>query len=201
MTNHARIVAGWLNDLATLTAGTTPLADSKAKVAALTGMLAEQYPAQAFTRRSLEHVAAACTFFPSYGELNRILGAWWKDHRPQHPAVTHNRSDDFATEQRTASWRNMTPDDVRAKVRALDGHPMRRALGRVLAKGLEVNAPHLRPMLPPEFLAPDERQPAEVVPIETAAERFRTTHGRLPGQLTREQVAKMREDAKPQPAA
>lgn len=71
-----RAVVSWLNDLATLTAGNAPLADSRAKVAALTGMLATDYPPEAFSRASLRHVARECKFFPSYAELVAILDAY-----------------------------------------------------------------------------------------------------------------------------
>lgn len=76
MTEH---VAVWLNDLAIITAGNAPLADSRAKVAALASMLATEFPPEAFCRDSLQHVAAECTFFPSYAELTRVLRGWLKD--------------------------------------------------------------------------------------------------------------------------
>lgn len=76
--DHAAAIARWITDLATLTAGNAPLADSKAKITALTGMLGEQYPPELFTRKSIEHVARECKFFPSYAELVASLDAYRK---------------------------------------------------------------------------------------------------------------------------
>lgn len=162
-------VVTWLNDLATLTAGTTPLADSKAKVAALASMLASEYPPEAFSRRSLEHIARQCTFFPSYGELARALSAWWQDNRPPQQAVEYDRFavSDEETAARRASWVTISPEQVRAKVRALDGHPMREALGKALATALFHNAPKHLGYLPPELLK--HLPAAEVVPLRPAS--------------------------------
>src|SRR5215472_9384616 len=81
MTDHRRI-AGWLNDLATITAGTAPLADAKAKIAALSALLIDEFPEAAFCKQSLVHVAASCKFFPTFSELRDALTAWWRENKP-----------------------------------------------------------------------------------------------------------------------
>jgi hypothetical protein len=80
-------ITGWLADLANMTAGTSPLADAKAKIASLASGLVEEYPPAAFTRGSLLHVARQCKFMPSYAELTTHLTAWWNDNRPVLPAL------------------------------------------------------------------------------------------------------------------
>ena len=87
MTSTNRI-GTWLNDLAALTAGAAPLADAKAKVAALTAMLNDQFPPEAFTRTSLEAVASNCKFFPAYAELQKQLASWWKNNKPPQRALS-----------------------------------------------------------------------------------------------------------------
>jgi hypothetical protein len=79
--NPEQRIGSWLSDLATLTAGSAPVADAKVKIAALAGMLTTEFPPDAFTRDSLQHVARACTFFPSYAELTRALSGWWREHK------------------------------------------------------------------------------------------------------------------------
>jgi hypothetical protein len=80
-------VTGWLSDLANLSAGTTPLADAKIKIASLATALVEIYPPAAFTRQSLLAVAKNCKFFPSFAELCAALTPWWNDNRPVLPAL------------------------------------------------------------------------------------------------------------------
>lgn len=72
----------WLQALGTLTAGSMPVAEAQAKLGAYIPMLAQRFPDQAFTARSLEDVASKCKFFPSYAEICEHLGAWWKENRP-----------------------------------------------------------------------------------------------------------------------
>lgn len=89
MTTHAslRHVSAWLSDLATLCAGSQPLAGAKSKIAAYASLLADDFPAAAFTRASLQHVAQANRFFPSYAEIHQPLSAWWQDNRPAPRAL------------------------------------------------------------------------------------------------------------------
>jgi len=86
--SHLRNVTRWLNDLTRLTAGSAPPADADERIAAYAGLLADNFPNETvFTRATLEHVAGQCRFFPSYGEVAQLLGAWWKEHRPTPPAL------------------------------------------------------------------------------------------------------------------
>lgn len=89
MSEPARLsqVVAWLSDLANITAGNAPLADSKAKIGTLATMLAEKFPTEAFGRVSLDYVAQECRFFPAYADLIKHLGIWWRDHRPAQPAI------------------------------------------------------------------------------------------------------------------
>ena len=62
--------------------------EAEIRLAAFAPMLADRFPADAFTSASLEHVAAECVKgFPTYGELVQHLGAWWHDNRPQPPRI------------------------------------------------------------------------------------------------------------------
>lgn len=81
------VVTSWLTDLANLTAGSTPLADAKTKIAAMALALADEFPPAAFTQPSLFHVSRAHSFFPSHAELTRTLGAWWSEHGPRMAPV------------------------------------------------------------------------------------------------------------------
>lgn len=53
--------------------------------------------------------------------------------------------------QRAASWASMSEADVRAKVRALDGHPFRAMLGRMLATAVRRNCRQHLHLLPLEW--------------------------------------------------
>jgi hypothetical protein len=55
-----------------------------------------------------------------------------------------------------ASWRGITDAQITAKVRSLDGHPMRLLLGRMLATAVRRHAHRSLGLLPPEFLDPDD---------------------------------------------
>lgn len=157
-----RIVASWLADLGRLTAGNLSLPDAKAKLAAYADMLAERFPPTAFTRDSLEAVASANKFFPSYGEVVEPLAAWWKEHRPVPLGIGRDQSASAEQAERerkdAESWRGITAGEVRAKIRALDGHPFRTMFGSILATALRRHATEHLGLLPPEFL--DERRAA-----------------------------------------
>jgi hypothetical protein len=82
MKTQHQIVAGWLSDLAGLCAGAQiPMADAKARLAAYTSLLAEDFSPTMFCRESLAYVARQCKFFPSYGEVSGYLSQWWKEGR------------------------------------------------------------------------------------------------------------------------
>jgi hypothetical protein len=164
---HLHAVTSWLNDLANLTAGQQPLTDSKPKIAAMAMALAEEFPAGAFTRSSLVAVARACKFFPSYSETCDVLSPWWRERRPAPLAISRDTSTEQQQreeQERSDSWRDITDEQVRAKIRALHGHPKRQELGHFLAIALKRNVPGKLGLLPPEWLdAPVE--PAKVVEL------------------------------------
>lgn len=84
-----QIVGGWLTDLhIACTNSNTPIEERKAKVAALTGALALDFPDPAmFTRESLHALAKKNNFFPSFSVLSTQLSDWWEAHRPRHFTV------------------------------------------------------------------------------------------------------------------
>jgi hypothetical protein len=80
----------WCQSLGLLTSVSVDDAEADLKLAAYVPMLADRFPAGAFTTRSLEHVAAkAIRGFPTYGELALWLGEWWRDHRPPLPTLAY----------------------------------------------------------------------------------------------------------------
>jgi hypothetical protein len=60
---------------------------------------------------------------------------------------------------RAASWARMTEQDVRAKLRALEGHPFRASLGRILATAIRRNCRQHLHLLPAEWI---EQRPRAV---------------------------------------
>ncbi len=66
----------WLIRLGLVTASNATDGDAQAKMAMLAPMLAEAFPPEAFCRESLEAIARANTFFPSYAALHAGLSSW-----------------------------------------------------------------------------------------------------------------------------
>jgi hypothetical protein len=168
-------VTSWLNDLANLTAGQAPLADSKAKVATMAAALNEEFPITAFTRQSLLVVARGCKFFPGYAEICAILSPWWLEHRPPPSQLAIGQDDKRAKEEReeqerSDSWRDITDEAIRAQIRALHGHPKRQELGHFFAIALKRNAPAKLGLLPPEWLDAPPAQSAEVIELRKPRE-------------------------------
>jgi hypothetical protein len=86
--SHEQVVRQWCVSLGVLTAVSVASEDADLKIAAYVPLLADRFPAGAFTSRSLEHVAArAVKGFPTYGELTQWLAEWWRDHRPPYTAL------------------------------------------------------------------------------------------------------------------
>ena len=78
--------AQWLSMLAKLTSPMESSAAAQA-FAAYVPML-QQFPPEAFTIASLEHVAANCRHgVPTYADLREHLSAWWRDNRPRPTAL------------------------------------------------------------------------------------------------------------------
>jgi hypothetical protein len=63
--------------------------------------------------------------------------------------------------QAETSWQNLSEQQIRAKVGALEGHPFRATLGRMLATALRRHQPGLIIHLPPEFLEPTPARATE----------------------------------------
>src|SRR6185295_8697341 len=178
--NHERLIAGWLNDLAVLAAGNERVADAKAKIAAAAGMLAERFPAEAFTRKSLDAIASQCVTLPNYAELVAKISRWWKDNRPPPSAtalrleeqryVPKSMREPSAAEQDDRKFfADMTPAALLRRVAEVEALPItgisgfgRSALIRTTLRGITKYNPDLLPYLPPSWLP---REPADVVPI------------------------------------
>jgi hypothetical protein len=168
--DHLRLVTSWLSDLANLTAGTAPLADAKTKITAIASMLAEDFPAGAFTRQSLNVVARACKFFPSYSELCTTLGAWWIEHRPppSQPAISQDdkrAKEEREERERSDSWRDVTPEQVRAKIRGIREGFKPEVYGHFLGTAVRLHAPQHLGLVPPEWLDEAPTQSAEVIEL------------------------------------
>lgn len=83
MSTEARDPIGpWLRRLGMLTASPKVSVDEvRAALVLYEDMLRDKYPASAFTRQSLEAVAAGSKFFPTYGEVCDRLTKFWRDDR------------------------------------------------------------------------------------------------------------------------
>ena len=176
-------VSSWLNDLANLTAGPTPLADSKPKIATLAAALGEEFPSAAFNRNSLLAVARACKFFPSYSEICEVLSPWWKDHRPTPIAITKaHRSDADQQLERdrevTESFPN-TAAEVRAKIRETRNGFMPHLIGHWYATAIAKHRPQFLGLLPPEWLK-EPQESAERAKLRVAAAKIHTEIRRGP---------------------
>lgn len=153
-----RSVTGWLNDLAAMTAGTAPVADLKAKVAAMAPGLIEEIPADAFSKRSLYDVGRKFKFFPSYAELSAALTDWWEANAPRQkylppvedPNLTdtdraHVRSwldlrDAGSLDRRLAQYRDKWPAAYRYVVRTdAEAEAIARRRGWDISSGHEWN--------------------------------------------------------------
>jgi hypothetical protein len=131
----------WLKALGTLTAGSMPVEEAHAKIAAYSALLASRFPPEAYTGASLEYVGAACKFFPSYAELVEHLGAWWRDNRPR--------------EQRLPAIANDPPKSRRAPTEAEIAHVD--AQLAALRADLAANRPPARSdKIQPRYLTPDQ---------------------------------------------
>lgn len=88
MPNEApRIVNEWLARLHALTAGGSSAAEVAERVNLVGPMIYGHFGLNAFTRSSLEAVAARCKFWPAYGEIVEYLGDWQRDHRDETRAA------------------------------------------------------------------------------------------------------------------
>lgn len=203
----SRVAATWLNDLATLVAGATPISDLKAKVAGMSAMLGDDYPPEAFSRASLNHVARQVRFFPSYGELTEHLSAWWQAHRPPSRALPAPSGEVDREEETRQFWLTMTDQELRARVAKVDGWTgpgtatAQLVFRRKTVEGLNRYAPQRLGMLPPHWLQlPDENArgstfgllPA-VPPIRSLSDQAdAVTPPKAPGAVSPEVLATLR---------
>ena len=79
MTDH-RTVAKWLTGLSMATRGAVVV--TKEEIGITTALLGQQFPDAAYTLKSMEAIASQSPFWPSYNELLKWLGDWWKDNAP-----------------------------------------------------------------------------------------------------------------------
>lgn len=91
-----RIIAGWLNDLSVLTAGRMSLEEARERMSAYSVLLADDFDATAFTRKSLAAVAKEIRWFPSFGDLHAALDGFtgreaFAQHDAEHNPISANR--------------------------------------------------------------------------------------------------------------
>jgi len=146
----------WLKALGALIAPSMTQQEFAGRINVLAAALAREFPPGAFCPASLAHVARQCKFFPNFAELCEYLSPWWKEHRPKPIAIAADQNSTIKARQERAdaeaSWRDITDDQIRAKVWALNDHPMRQQLGHFLATAINRHVPEKLGMLPPEFL-------------------------------------------------
>lgn len=82
-------VRQWVTALGVLTAGNMTRAECEMKLRAYVPLLQERFPAAAFTRASLDYVAAQFRFFPAYGDVVNALSDHWRQTRPPPPALPY----------------------------------------------------------------------------------------------------------------
>lgn len=88
MAERVEIIRQWLIELGVRIAPAIEPVEFRGRIAVLAGDLAEEFPAEAFTRASMLHVARKCPrYWPSFGELCDALQPWWRDHRPLPTAI------------------------------------------------------------------------------------------------------------------
>jgi hypothetical protein len=106
----SRIIGTWLNDLAAMTAGQTPLADAKAKIATIAEVLLCDFPDQrCYSKQSLYAAAREFKWFPTYAELSSFMAKWWEANRPRHTALPRIEDPSLSLEDRghVNSWLNL----------------------------------------------------------------------------------------------
>src|SRR5271166_4478769 len=116
MTQHD-LMAKWLKALGLLTAvSATEREEAKIKIDAYLSMLANRYPAQAFTKRSMEAVASRCPKgFPTYGELTAALSEWWDNAPREQIALPGPDDPSFTVKDRmeVARWQKLRANDFK----------------------------------------------------------------------------------------
>lgn len=75
----------WLSRLAVITSPGNGEAVTLGAIATMGTLIGLDFPPDAFTIESLAAVAAESAFWPSYADLGKRLGAWWREHKPAGP--------------------------------------------------------------------------------------------------------------------
>jgi hypothetical protein len=81
-----RHVARWITRLSAITRQGGGDLDAQT-VRDLAEMLADDFPAGAFTTESLQAVAREHEWFPAYAVIRAVVGQWWAENRPAVPAI------------------------------------------------------------------------------------------------------------------
>jgi hypothetical protein len=81
-----RHVARWVTRLSAITRQGGGDLDAQT-LRDLAEMLADEFPAGAFTTGSLQAVASAHEWFPAYAVIRGGVGEWWAENRPGVPAI------------------------------------------------------------------------------------------------------------------
>jgi hypothetical protein len=171
--DELRRITGWLTDLGDYTAGNTPGAEMKKRVASMATMLLGDFPIAVYDHATLKTIARECKFWPSYAELCDLL----RDQTRQRvelfdaPRLGFDRQSEADKQADVeaniaTSWASMSLGDVKTQIRQLDGHPMRNVLGRILGRAVTKHAPQHASLLPVEFLPPGDND--NVVPFPGA---------------------------------
>jgi hypothetical protein len=162
----------WLSQLGMLTAGATlSEADAQTKILSYLTLLMDEFPPAAFNQASLNHVAKACKFFPSYAEVAQHLSAWHGERKKQKEAddelyqrlvatrirehaLTLQINPDYDISNREDYLRRDWDDPaaILAKVKALEAHTQRKPLIHMLASIVNKHAPQHLGMIPPDIL-------------------------------------------------
>jgi hypothetical protein len=147
----------WLVTLGRLTTARLTTDEAADFVAVVAPALASRFTDAALTFASAEAVAANCKHLPSYGEIVPLLRHWWRENRPQPPAlppppirVRGEPSDDerehaSRTVEDVVAWLRSNaqpPDEYRNKPasRHLSRAELNEAYRRAGVKGPAVNA-------------------------------------------------------------
>lgn len=153
-------VRSWLKHLGALTQASIDGREAEVRLQVLTPALAAELPTAAFCPESARAVAADCPHgFPTFGEALKLLRLWWRKQRDPFDLPMLERAgpaerQEVEDAERAASWSSMSAMDVKAKIRALDGHPMRLVLGKILGAAVRRYTPQHMALIPVEWLQP-----------------------------------------------
>ena len=131
-------------------------ADAVKVVDSLVAMLAlmNDLPDAAFTEDSLRYVTERAKRAPSYADLRKWLDDWWAANKPRPPALPapddHWRAKWLAhLDQCRDDWSR--PENVRASVDSLRGHPMENQMGKLLGMAVAKFGYGNLGLVPPEW--------------------------------------------------